>query len=77
MNADRGPSRGRLRRSLLVALCLVVLVGGALAVVLQRRRPRGPALVNRPTRAREARPFTTRPDPRFDPLPLERERHAR
>jgi len=29
------------------------------------------------TKAREARPFTAEPDPRFAPLPLEREKHGK
>jgi hypothetical protein len=76
MNAASGYSDGPGRRFLLAAL-FVLLVGAAIAAVRLRRQPRGPELLNRPTRAREVRPFTTQRDPRFDPLPFEREKHGR
>jgi hypothetical protein len=60
---------------LVIALFAVVALGGVLWA--RRLRPRGPKLINAPTRAREVVPFTTRPDSRFAPLPLEREKHGK
>jgi|GEM_PF-3735374 len=42
-----------------------------------RRSTQGPRPLNQPTKAREARPFSTEPDPRFAPLPLEPEKHGK
>jgi hypothetical protein len=54
---------------------IALVIGGVFAVF--RRAPRGPALLNQPTKAREERPFTTEPDPRFAPLPFEPEKHGK
>jgi hypothetical protein len=72
---DHVPSHRNLLRYLPLLGLLIVLAGGAFAFL--RQQPRGPKLLNEPTKAREARPFTTKPDPRFDPLPLEREKHGK
>jgi len=42
-----------------------------------QRPPEGPRLLNEPTQAREVRPFSSEPDPRFDPLPIEPEKHGK
>jgi hypothetical protein len=47
-----------------------------LGVVFLWNPDRGPKLLNEPTNAHEVHPFTTAPDPRFAPLPLEREKHG-
>jgi hypothetical protein len=72
-----GPgSRGR--RWALVIVGLAIAVGVvAYAFVALRKPVRGPELLNEPTKAREVRPFTTDPDPRFAPLPLEGEKHGK
>lgn len=65
------------RRGLLVAVAILALVAASVAIALARE-DRGPShadLLNEPTKAREARPFTTQRDKRFDPYPLEREGH--
>ena len=77
MNPSDNNTRGRGRGSRLVVLVCVVLMCIIVGVVLVRRQPRGPKLLNQPTRAREARPLTTEPDSRFAPLPLEREKHGK
>jgi len=76
MNSSLNTARVRnpLRYLILVVL-FITLIGGAF--ILFPRPARGPKLLNEPTKAREARPFTTNPDPRFDPLPLEREKHGK
>lgn len=57
-------------------LVLLILIAGIMILVL-RQQPSGPKLLNEPTKAREVRPFTTTPDPRFDPLPFEPEKHGK
>ena len=77
MNPSRNNTsdrRNRLRYLILVGLS-IALIGGALFFF--RRSPSGPKLLNEPTKAREARPLTTQPDSRFDPLPFEREKHGK
>jgi hypothetical protein len=75
---DPSPKR---RRRLLPAVLLGVLViglafgGAAIAISRRGRGPSHPKILNQVTQAREARPFTTTPDPRFAPLPIEREKH--
>jgi len=59
-----------------VLVCLLLLCLGV-GVVLARKPARGPKLLNQPTKAREVRPLTTQPDPRFAPLPMEREKHGK
>ena len=60
----------------LILVCIFIILVGGTTIVLQRQ-PRGPKLLNQPTKAREVRPFSTKPDPRFAPLPLEREKHGK
>jgi hypothetical protein len=60
----------------MIVILIFIVVGGALAYT-RYRRPHGPKLLNENTAAREVRPFTTKPDPRFAPLPLEREKHGK
>lgn len=56
---------------------LVVLVVAVGIFFVLGRKASGPRLLNEPTKAREARPFSTEPDPRFAPLPFEREKHGK
>jgi hypothetical protein len=59
-------------------LCVVVIVFSAAAfVVVRQRAPKGPRLLNQPTKAREVRPFSQKPDPRFAPLPIQPEKHGK
>lgn len=77
MSPSGDNTRGRRPRGrLLAVICILILFAGG-AVVVLRKTPRGPKLLNQPTKAREVRPLTTTPDPRFDPLPLEREKHGK
>lgn len=71
---NRGGRRKLVRYFVLVCFFIVV-VGASIFFLL--RKPRGPKLLNQPTKAREVRPFSTKPDPRFAPLPLEREKHGK
>lgn len=74
MNASVAGSRNR--KLGLIAAVIAALAFVVVAVVLQRiRSPHGPKLLNLPTKAREATPFTREPDPRFEPLPEEPEKH--
>ena len=62
----------------MAGLAIAIVIGGAtLGVVFLWNPDRGPKLLNEPTKAREVHPFTTAPDPRFAPLPLEREKHEK
>jgi hypothetical protein len=64
------------RRILLVAGLIVLIIVAVVVVWLVRGiGPSHAEVLNEQTKAREIRPLTTSPDPRFDPLPLERERH--
>jgi hypothetical protein len=67
--------RGNLKRYLIIVL-VIVLIGGAFTFG-RVTRPHGPKLLNQSTKAREVRPFTTKPDPRFAPLRIEPEKHAK
>ena len=67
--------RRKLVRSFVLVCFFIVVVGTSIFFLL--RQPRGPKLLNQPTKAREVRPFSTKPDPRFAPLPLEREKHGK
>jgi len=59
-------------------VCVAVAVLAAVAFFVVRQRvPTGPRLLNEPTKAREARPFSAEPDPRFAPLPIEPEKHGK
>ena len=62
-----------------IVIVVIVLAGGitAGAIALRNRAQYHPRLLNEPTTAREVRPLSTTPDPRFDPLPLEPEKHER
>jgi hypothetical protein len=69
--------RGNWRLGLLAGLVLVAAVAAAVAIIVTRggEGPSHPSVLNEPTKARQARPFTAQRDPRFDPYPLVRERH--
>lgn len=80
--SDNGNSRsGGKRRNALVALViiLVLLVGAGAVYAMTMKRDRGhaPKLLNQPTEARVVKPFTTKHDKRFAPLPIEREKHGK
>jgi hypothetical protein len=62
---------------LIVGVAIALGVAAWASVTLFYPVRRGPKLLNEPTAAREVRPFTTAPDPRFAPLPLEREKHEK
>ena len=65
------------RRTLLIVAVILLVGGAAAALAVRRKTPRGPELLNQPTKAREVRPFTSKTDPRFDPLPYEPEKHGK
>jgi hypothetical protein len=70
--------RGRRAITITVITAIIIALGGALwAFITLRHSAGGPKLLNEPTKAREVRPLTTDPDPRFAPLPLEREKHGK
>jgi hypothetical protein len=75
-SANNPGGRSNRKRYFLVLFLLIVVIGGAL-IFLRVKRPRGPKLLNQPTKAREVRPLTEKPDPRFAPLPIEREKHGK
>lgn len=56
---------------------IAVLLVAAAIFYETKRAPQEPHLLNEPTKAREARPFSKEPDARFAPLPFEREKHGR
>jgi len=61
---------------MLFGVGVVVLVAAAYAATLPHARS-GPKLLNQTTRAREVRPFSRVPDPRFAPLPIKPEKHGK
>ena len=61
----------------LVVVMLLLLIGVMSFIAQRNKTAAGPRLLNEPTKAREARPFTAKPDPRFAPLPLEPEKHGK
>jgi hypothetical protein len=68
---------GRWRR-LWLWLCVgVAALSAAAFLVIRQRAQSGPRLLNEPTKAREAHPFSPEPDPRFAPLPIESEKHGK
>jgi hypothetical protein len=75
----RRPRRERNWRSLAIIIALLVFIGAAAvyAVTVKRGREAHPKLLNQPTEARVVKPFTTKPDKRFAPLPIEREKHSK
>ena len=73
---NQAQSRRQPRLYLVLATLFALLIAGAIVFSLMRK-PRGPELLNLPTKAREARPLTAEPDPRFDPLPFEQEKHGK
>jgi hypothetical protein len=81
MNDERQEKGGGRRRSrwLLPVFLLVGLLISAVvyAGVVRRDRGQAPKLLNLPTEARQVRPFTEKPDKRFAPLPIEREKHEK
>jgi hypothetical protein len=65
-------------RRLWLWLCVGVAVFSvATIIVIRQCATSGPRLLNEPTKAREARPFSGEPDPRFAPLPIEPEKHGK
>lgn len=76
MSAPNAGSSGRRPRATVLGV-LLVAIASVVAFVVIGTRPRGPKVLNQATPAREVRPLTTDPDPRFDPLPFERENHER
>jgi hypothetical protein len=64
------------RRTVLVLIAILIIVGGvAIGLIVRGTGPSHPDILNEPTQAREVRPLTTSFDPRFDPLPIEEEKH--
>ena len=59
------------------ALLGVLVLAAVIVALLHARTPRGPRLLNEATPAREARPLSPEPDPRFAPLPIEPEKHGK
>jgi hypothetical protein len=78
--SKKDSSSGREWRSrwLPLLLVFVLLIGGAI-VYASGMKSRGgtPKPVNEPTAAREVRPLSEKPDKRFAPLPIEREKHQK
>lgn len=77
-NDDQPASRGRRHfRWVPLLLVLVLFAGAAIVYATTMKHSRGgtPKLVNRSTEAREVRPLSDKPDKRFAPLPIEREKH--
>ena len=81
MNDNRKGRSGGKRRNIYwaVAIILLVLVGAGAVYAMTMKRDRGqtPKLLNQATEARVIKPFTTKPDKRFAPLPIEREKHGK
>ncbi|MEA2162990.1 MAG: hypothetical protein QOK37_1117 [Thermoanaerobaculia bacterium] len=76
MNISEHMKRGR-HAWLWLFVVVVVVFSAAALVVVRQRSPKGPRLLNQPTKAREVRPFSERPDPRFAPLPIQPEKHGK
>ena len=81
-NENASVSRNGRRRRVrtLIVVVIIVIVGGTaggIAIARRSNAPSHPKVLNEPTKAREVRPFSPKKDARFDPLPLERERHER
>ena len=55
---------------------IAVLIAVAYAATLPHAKS-GPKLLNQATEAREVRPFSRIPDPRFAPLPIKPEKHGK
>lgn len=78
MSASKNNQYGRLGRTwYVVVLVLLIAVVAGISTYLTKGRKHGPRLVNQQTEAREARPFSTKPDKRFAPLKIEREKHEK
>ena len=71
--------RDRRPRWFALLAAFVLLVGGAIVYASGMTGSRGgtPKLVNKATAAREVRPLSEKPDKRFAPLPIEREKHEK
>ena len=79
---EKSKRRGRPTRNwhwLTLVILLLVFAGAAAvyAVTVKRDRGETPKLLNQPTEARVVKPFNKRPDKRFAPLPIEREKHEK
>jgi hypothetical protein len=76
MSASENNPGGRRRRMwyFVIPVLLIAAVAGT-SVYLTKVRKHGPSLLNEQTKAREVRPFSTKPDERFAPLKIEREKH--
>jgi hypothetical protein len=72
-----GAGKGRATRWTAILVLFVLFVGAAIVYAAEMRTNRGstPKVVNRPTEARQVRPLSEKPDKRFAPLPIEREKH--
>lgn len=74
----RPSDENRPRRHILwIGVGVILLATAVTLLVVRERASRGPRVLNEPTKAREVRPFSDKPDPRFAPLPLEREKHGK
>ena len=77
---DNSRSGGK-RRNAFVAFAIILLVlvgaGAVYAMTMKRDRGQTPKLLNQATEARVVKPFTTKRDERFAPLPIEREKHGK
>lgn len=71
--------KGRATRWTAILVLFALLVGAAIVYAAGMKSNRGntPKIVNRPTEARQSRPLSEKPDKRFAPLPIEREKHER
>lgn len=76
MSASENNPGGRSRRMwyFVILVLLIAVVAGA-SVYVTKGRKHGPRLLNEQTKAREVRAFSTKPDARFAPLKIEREKH--
>lgn len=81
MSNNEKSRAGGSRRSAFIALAIILLLlagaGVVYAMTMKRDRGHGPKLLNQPTEARVVKPFTTKADKRFAPLPIEREKHGK
>lgn len=78
-NDKSSSGKGRTTRWTALLILLVLLVGAAIGYAAGMKTNRGstPKIANRPTEARQVRPLSEKPDKRFAPLPIEKEKHER
>jgi hypothetical protein len=79
MTSTESPPAGgrRFRAAALPLLALAVLAVAVAVFAIARARPQPVKVLNQPTEARKVKPLSDRPDPRFAPLPIEREKHGK